>query len=132
MQEPRSLVKSISTDAAAHAFPDREYEIRQLRVFQEMVNKDLIYRAAKPVMWSPTSKTALAEAEVSYKDDHVSESVFAKFPLVEQGPAIAEAVGGLDGSDKISLIVWTTTPWTLPANMVSSRLAQSISHSDPI
>lgn len=76
-------------------------------------------------MWSPSSRTALAEAEVSYKDDHVSHSVFVRFPINNVGPKLAKLLesqsdwSGRSETDKqISLAVWTTTPWTLPSNMV--------------
>jgi len=65
-----------------------------------------LYRGAKPVMWSVVEKTALAEAEVEY-DDHTSTTVYVRFPVVEAGdPALAGA----------SVVIWTTTPWTLPGN----------------
>ena len=64
-----------------------------------------LYRGLRPVMWSPVEKTALAEAEIEYHD-HVSDTVFVQFP-VRQGAA------ALDGA---SLVIWTTTPWTLPGN----------------
>lgn len=62
---------------------DRDFETRQLRVFYEMMNKGLIYRANKPVYWSPSSKTALAESELEYKDDHRSRSAWVAF-VVDQ------------------------------------------------
>ncbi|RKP09434.1 isoleucyl-tRNA synthetase [Thamnocephalis sphaerospora] len=73
-----------------------DYEARQLKIFQEMVRKGLIYRHYKPVYWSPSSKTALAEAELEYREDHQSRSVYVHYP--------------------VSALIWTTTPWTLPAN----------------
>ncbi|KAF9939625.1 hypothetical protein BGZ65_009984 [Modicella reniformis] len=75
---------------------DKDFETRQLNVFYEMMIKGLIYRANKPVYWSPSSKTALAESELEYKDDHKSRSAWVAF-YVDQP-------------------LWTTTPWTLPAN----------------
>ncbi len=87
-----------------------EFIIRQLHVFKEMVKKGLIYRRFKPVYWSPSSRTALAEAELEYKEDHVSTAAFVKYPI--QGfPAPLRF-----GAGKVSAVVWTTTPWTLPAN----------------
>lgn len=92
---------------------DRAFEIRQLRVFQKMVRNGLIYRKRKPVYWSPSSRTALAEAELEYRDDHVSNTAYVKFPIVSNWTS-------LPGSDKIKgplyAAIWTTTPWTLPAN----------------
>lgn len=83
---------------------DRSFELRQLAVFKAMASKGLIYRRHKPVYWSPSSKTALAEAELEYNEDHVSTAVLVKFPF------------GQDQFRKVSAVVWTTTPWTLPAN----------------
>ena len=93
---------------------DVDYELRQLDVFSEMVSRGLIYRRFKPVYWSPSSATALAEAELEYKDDHVSWSAFVRFPLASWPQFIATRVG-LE-ADKVNVVVWTTTPWTLPAN----------------
>lgn len=92
---------------------DRKFELKQLEVFQKMVQNGLINRRNKPVYWSPSSRTALAEAELEYRDDHISLSTLVKLPLDERSPL---RVNGktLHG---LSLVVWTTTPWTLPANM---------------
>ncbi|KAG8960228.1 isoleucine-tRNA ligase [Tulasnella sp. 419] len=100
---------------------DHDYEIRQLRVFQALVQKGLIYRHYRPVHWSPSSNSALAEAELVYVDDHKSRSVYVKFKLQpnEMSDSLQRVVESLelDDSDPISLLIWTTTPWTLPANM---------------
>jgi len=88
---------------------DPGYEANILRVFAKLVENGAVYQSKKPVQWSYGAQTALAEAEVEYKDKE-SPAVFVKFP-VEEGagvsPALAEA----------SIVVWTTTPWTLPANL---------------
>lgn len=92
---------------------DRAFEIRQLRVFQKMVRHGLIYRKHKPVYWSPSSGTALAEAELEYKDDHLSNSAYVRFPITSNLadiPELREFEGPLYAA------IWTTTPWTLPAN----------------
>ena len=81
---------------------DRKYEAEELRLFADVVEKGFVYRGKKPVYWSIPCRTALAEAEVEYLD-HVSQSVFVKFPIF--------------GEENTYLIVWTTTPWTLPANL---------------
>ena len=60
---------------------DKDFETRQLKVFYEMMKKGLIYRANKPVYWSPSSQTALAESELEYKDDHKSRSAWVGFEL---------------------------------------------------
>ena len=65
-----------------------------------------LYRGAKPVMWSPVEKTALAEAEIEY-EDHTSTTIYARFPVTHAAHAALEGA---------SIIIWTTTPWTMPAN----------------
>jgi isoleucyl-tRNA synthetase len=80
---------------------DPAYEASILRVFAKLVESGLIYQAKKPVQWSYGAQTALAEAEVEYADKE-SPAIFVKFPLT-------------DGS--ASMVIWTTTPWTLPANL---------------
>ncbi|WP_443646200.1 isoleucine--tRNA ligase [Candidatus Ponderosibacter sp. Uisw_141_02] len=65
-----------------------------------------LYRGAKPVMWSPVEKTALAEAEIEY-EDHTSTTIYARFPVTQAAHAALEGA---------SVIIWTTTPWTMPAN----------------
>ncbi|KFA53680.1 hypothetical protein S40293_03886 [Stachybotrys chartarum IBT 40293] len=92
---------------------DPAYEIRQLRVFQRMVRGGLIYRRRKPVYWSISSLTALAEAELDYRDDHESTAAYVRFPVLSD---LSEVPGlsALDGP--LYAAIWTTTPWTLPAN----------------
>uniref|UniRef100_A0A4W5R3S2 isoleucine--tRNA ligase n=1 Tax=Hucho hucho TaxID=62062 RepID=A0A4W5R3S2_9TELE len=92
---------------------DGTYEAAQLKVFQDMHSKGLIYQDYKPVFWSPSSRTALAEAELEYNPQHVSKAIYTTFALATLPPKMAEAVGEL-GS--ISVLVWTTQPWTIPAN----------------
>ncbi|MQS74941.1 isoleucine--tRNA ligase [Companilactobacillus halodurans] len=84
-----------------------EFEEAEVKVFGEMVDKGYIYRGKKPVYWSPSSESTLAEAEVEYKDIK-SPSIFVAFK-VRDGK-------GLVDSDA-SFIIWTTTPWTIPSNM---------------
>ncbi|HXA45775.1 MAG TPA: isoleucine--tRNA ligase [Candidatus Angelobacter sp.] len=81
---------------------NKEYEADELRLFADIVERGFVYRGKKPVYWSIPCRTALAEAEVEY-NDHVSQSVFVKFPVV--------------GQPKTFIVIWTTTPWTLPANL---------------
>lgn len=81
---------------------NKEYEAEELRLFADIVEQGFVYRGKKPVYWSIPCRTALAEAEVEYQD-HVSQSVFVKFPVV--------------GRPGVNIIIWTTTPWTLPANL---------------
>ncbi|KAM9466594.1 isoleucine--tRNA ligase, mitochondrial isoform 2-T2 [Clarias gariepinus] len=89
------------------------YEAAQLRVFQDMHSKGLIYQDYKPVFWSPSSRTALAEAELEYNPEHVSTAVYATFPLNTLPPKLASSAGELG---KVCVLVWTTQPWTIPAN----------------
>ncbi|KAI0178968.1 isoleucyl-tRNA synthetase [Hypoxylon sp. FL1284] len=96
---------------------DAAFEIRQLRLFQQMVKKGLIYRRFKPVYWSPSSRTALAEAELEYRDDHVSTSAWVRFPITEEWwthPAFESLRNKIQAP--LYAVIWTTTPWTLPAN----------------
>ena len=81
---------------------NKEYEAEELRLFADIVEKGFVYRGKKPVYWSIPCRTALAEAEVEYHD-HVSQSIFVKFPVV--------------GRPGTFVLIWTTTPWTLPANL---------------
>ncbi len=88
------------------------YEAAEMRAFAQFVERGLVYRSKKPVYWSIPFETALAEAEIEYKD-HVSPSIYVKFPVPE-----AEAKKfGLPADKPLSIVIWTTTPWTLPANL---------------
>ena len=78
------------------------YEAMELRLFADLIDKGFVYRGKKPVYWSIPCRTALAEAEVEYKD-HVSPSVYVKFPVADR--------------EGTYVVIWTTTPWTLPANL---------------
>jgi isoleucyl-tRNA synthetase len=84
-----------------------EYEAQQIKVFGEMAKKGYIYKGLKPVYWSPSSESALAEAEIEYQDKR-SPSIYVAFD-------VTDGKGVLDGDEKI--IIWTTTPWTIPANL---------------
>jgi isoleucyl-tRNA synthetase len=94
---------------------DKSFEIAQLGVFQKMVKKGLIFRRYKPVYWSPSSRTALAEAELEYKDDHESQAAYVRFPLATVPQALSEQLG-MEKGERLEAVIWTTTPWTLPAN----------------
>ncbi|KAJ7057865.1 tRNA synthetases class I-domain-containing protein [Mycena amicta] len=95
---------------------DHSYQMRQLRIFQSMVENDLIFRRYRPVHYSPSSHSALAEAELVYKDHHVSHSVYVSFAL--RSTQSDELQRLLDTENlSVQLLVWTTTPWTLTANM---------------
>ncbi|MGG0718904.1 isoleucine--tRNA ligase [Robertmurraya massiliosenegalensis] len=84
-----------------------EYEAQQIKVFGEMAKKGYIYKGLKPVYWSPSSESALAEAEIEYKDKR-SASIYVAFD-------VKDGKGVLDTDTQI--IIWTTTPWTIPANL---------------
>lgn len=86
---------------------NKEYEARQIEIFGKMAMRGLIYKGLKPVYWSPSSESALAEAEVEYKDIK-SPTIFVKFP-VKDGKGILDS--------DVSFVIWTTTPWTIPANL---------------
>ncbi|MHC5766779.1 MAG: isoleucine--tRNA ligase [Nostoc sp.] len=92
-----------------------EYEAAQIGVFGQMFLKGYIYRGLKPVHWSPSSKTALAEAELEYPEGHVSRSIYAAFQVT----SLAEAVKPLlaEYQSDLGVAIWTTTPWTIPGNL---------------
>lgn len=106
----------------------KSYEAAQIGVFGKMVLAGHIYRGLKPVHWSPSSRTALAEAELEYPDGHTSPSVYVAFPVVELPAPVAAilAAAGIDGPtdaahrEQLFVAIWTTTPWTLPANLAVS------------
>jgi len=84
-----------------------EYEAAQIRLFGEMADKGLIYKGKKPVYWSPSSESSLAEAEIEYQDKR-SPSIYVAFDVKDDK-------GVVDSDAKF--IIWTTTPWTLPSNV---------------
>ncbi len=92
----------------------KEYEAKQIEVFGELAEKGYIYRGLKPVYWCSTCETALAAAEIEYYDE-TSHSIFVKFEVLdidklkEKFPTFSE--------NKAYVLIWTTTPWTLPANL---------------
>lgn len=90
------------------------YEAAQIGVFGQMYLKGYIYRGLKSVHWSPTSQTALAEAELEYPEGHTSPSIYAAFPLVSLSPG-ADVLKPYLG--ELGVAIWTTTPWTIPANL---------------
>ncbi len=78
----------------------------------KFVDKDLLYRGSKPVMWSPVEQTALAEAEIEYHD-HQSTTIWVKFPVRD---VMADGTKTSDLHKSASVVIWTTTPWTIPGN----------------
>ncbi len=92
-----------------------EYEAAQIGVFGQMALKGYIYRGLKPVHWSPSSQTALAEAELEYPEGHTSPSVYAAFPVTKLADALKETLAPF--LPNLAVAIWTTTPWTLPGNL---------------
>ncbi|GCE64580.1 isoleucine--tRNA ligase [cyanobiont of Ornithocercus magnificus] len=117
----------------------KTYEAAQIGVFGTMVMKGHIYRGLRPVHWSPSSRTALAEAELEYPDGHTSPSVYVTFPVVKLTNQLRQILVGKslhlpeDGNALakiLKIVIWTTTPWTLPANLaisVNAHLDYSLS-----
>lgn len=84
------------------------YEAQEIRELGKIVESGALYRQKKPVYWCASCVTALAEAEVEY-EDHTSASIYVKFPVKDEG-------GRIKAADETFFVIWTTTPWTLPAN----------------
>jgi len=100
----------------------KEYEAAQIGVFGDMLLRGHIYRGKKPVHWSPSSRTALAEAELEYPEGHVSRSIYGSFRVqpdekmeASEAATILREKGHFERD--LRLAIWTTTPWTLPANL---------------
>ena len=88
---------------------NKEFEAIQIGVFGEMAKKGYIYKGLKPVHWCPQCETALAEAEIEYHE-HRSPSIYVRFP-------VTEAQGKIADPENTWFVIWTTTPWTIPANL---------------
>ena len=95
-----------------------DYEATQIEIFGDMAKKGYIYRDLKSVYWCPQCVTALAEAEIEYEDDSV-DSIYVKFNITEDKNGVLKRMGAEDLS-KTSVVIWTTTTWTLPANLATS------------
>ena len=113
----------------------KDYEAAQIDVFGQMVLAGHIYRGLKPVHWSPSSRTALAEAELEYPDGHTSPSVYVLLKVRELPEGLRERpeVAGTRSENGLFLTVWTTTPWTLPAHVavaVNPKLTYSLVAAD--
>ena len=86
---------------------DRHFEARQIRSFEKMALEGLIFQGLKPIYWSPYNETAIADSEIIYMDKK-DPTIYVMFPVVD-------GKGVLDSQDKF--VIWTTTPWTIPANL---------------
>jgi isoleucyl-tRNA synthetase len=89
---------------------NHSYEAGNVRIFKKMYEQGLIYKGAKPIHWCVRCKTALAEAEIEYSDE-LSDSIYVKFEFTSRPEGWSER------SEPVSVLIWTTTPWTLPANV---------------
>ncbi|NJL82161.1 MAG: isoleucine--tRNA ligase [Chloroflexaceae bacterium] len=92
-----------------------EYEAAQIEVFGQMALKGFIYRGLKPVHWSPSSRTALAEAELEYPEGHTSRSIYAAFGVTALSSAAQAMLSPY--LPHLGVAIWTTTPWTIPGNL---------------
>lgn len=90
-----------------------DFEAKQVEVFANMAQKGLIYKGLKPVYWCPSCKTALAEAEIEYSEDPC-DSIYVKFRVTDDKGVFSSR--GVDPS-KVFFVIWTTTTWTIPANV---------------
>ena len=89
---------------------NHSYEAGNVRIFKAMYDRGMIYKGRKPIHWCIRCHTALAEAEIEYSDE-VSDSIYVKFEFTQKPVAWSEAQG------QVHIVIWTTTPWTLPANV---------------
>ncbi|MPZ37034.1 MAG: isoleucine--tRNA ligase [Rhizobiales bacterium] len=114
----------------AHPYSTMDFaaEAQIAREIMKFARNETLYRGSKPVMWSVVEKTALAEAEVEY-EDYTSDQVWVKFPVhgvfpdvqsVDGAEATAAELGAALASQRASVVIWTTTPWTLPGNRAIS------------
>ncbi|MEZ5528836.1 MAG: isoleucine--tRNA ligase [Porticoccaceae bacterium] len=97
---------------------DSRFEANIIRALGRIIENGHLVRGFKPVYWSVVGASALAEAEVEYQDK-TSFSIDVSFPVVDDA-AFAEAMGQVEGEGEISVVIWTTTPWTLPSNQAVS------------
>lgn len=91
-----------------------DFEAKIIEVFGQLVRNGYIYRGMKPVLWCALCETALADAEVEY-GEHTSQSIYVRFPVIRDPHGVFGADG--DGGPPSYVLIWTTTPWTIPANL---------------
>jgi isoleucyl-tRNA synthetase len=112
-QQAQFATWGLLTDwAQTYRTMDPTYVEAQLRSFYQIYERGLVFRDYMPVYWSPSSKTALAEAELEYNPRHVSTAVYMRFRLLKRP---ADVVSG-NNSGELFAVIWTTTPWSLLAN----------------
>ncbi|MEQ1831137.1 MAG: isoleucine--tRNA ligase, partial [Pirellula sp.] len=87
-----------------------KYEAEIIRVFGDLVSKGYVYRGLRPVLWSPTCQTALADTEIVYQDV-TSKAIYVRFPLKSDPENVLKSL------ENLFTVIWTTTPWTIPANL---------------
>ena len=92
---------------------DPKFEASQLKLFAQMVDNGYIYRGLKPVYWCSACRTALAEAEVEYVESHKSPSIYMAFSVSK----LSKQANKLSKYKNLNIVIWTTTPWTLPGNL---------------
>ena len=93
-----------------------DFEAAQIEIFGEMAKRGYIYKGQKPVYWCPKDETALAEAEIEYKDVPC-KSIFVKFPVKDDKGVISKVLGT---TENVYFVIWTTTTWTIPGNLAIS------------
>lgn len=122
----------MSYPASCELTLDHGFEVRQLKLFQQMVKKGYVTHRHRPTYYSPSSRTALAEAELEYADLK-STSVYVAFPVedADATPRLQQTIAkGREAAPgaKLHLAIWTTTPWSLPGNMVSCTAEIQLTH----
>src|SRR5947199_2485544 len=116
MSEQFQRLGILATWNAPYLTMNFKYQAAIARALGKFVEQQLVYKGKKPVHWCIHCRTALAEAEVEY-EDHVSPSIYVEFPLAPDSAAeLASRVPALAGRD-VSVLIWTTTPWTIPSNL---------------
>jgi isoleucyl-tRNA synthetase len=96
---------------------DHAYEEKIVELFGILAEKGYIYRGLKPIHWCPSCETALAEAEIEYEDER-SPSIYVKFKVIDPKSILVDKKSPVSSLDSpVSFVIWTTTPWTLPANV---------------
>jgi len=116
MSEQFQRLGILGTWDAPYLTMNFKYQAAIARAFGRFVEQGLVYKGKKPVHWCIHCRTALAEAEVEY-EDHASPSIYVEFPLASEGPSeLASRVPALAGR-QVSVLIWTTTPWTIPSNL---------------